>query len=305
MRLPQYQFTLLQLTMGLIVLCAAVLVLLGIPVPWLVLATVIVIPGFVIDRAGGGTGIIGGTISSAILAVSLGIAYVYFSSEGSFNDFLAACPAFYFLSVISLIWGGVVSMTLYWVIKTCRERRLQSPAMRHSRIQFTLGQLMGLIGVCAVVFAALSTPFEIFVVALGIVVPGFIIDRFKGGSGIVGGMISASITLVGVGIAAYAYFYFNPDPALLAYLGTPILTLPMLGVAGAVWGALAGTLIDVCLHIKNSYKTGTPLIDESSSLIAWLPDETKEPKNSYKTENPPIDESSSLIVWLPDETKES
>jgi hypothetical protein len=242
----------------------------------LVLATVIVIPGFVIDRAGGGTGIIGGTISSSILAVSLGIAYVYFSGKGSFDDFLAACPAFYLLSVISLIWGGVLSMTIYWVMKTRGERRLPSPAMRHSRIQFTLGQLMGLILVCAVVFAALSTPFAIFVVAIGIVVPGFIIDRFRGGAGIVGGMISASIVLVGLGLAAYTFFYFNPDPVILAYLGPPILTLPILGIAGAVWGALTGTLIDVSLHIKKSYKTGNPLIDESSSLIVWLPDETRE-----------------------------
>jgi hypothetical protein len=272
---PQYQFTLIKLT-GLIVACAATLALLGTPVAPLVQGIMIVLPGFLIDRARGGPGIVGGTISSAIFAVTLGIAFVYSSGDGTFTNFLAGLPAVYLVFVLSLMWGSVVSMTLYWFIKTYRERRRKSPAMQPSRIQFTLGQLMGLILICALVFAALSTPFAIFVLAIGIVVPGFLYDRFRGGAGIVGGMVSAALVLVALGIAAYTYCYFNPDPALLAYLGPPILTLLMLGVAGAVWGAMAGTLIDVIIVTKDSYKKENPMIDESSALIVWLPDETKE-----------------------------
>jgi hypothetical protein len=304
-RPPQYQNTPLILMLGLAVVFAAILALLGTPGAWLVLATAIVIPGFVIDRAGGGTGILGGTVSSPILAVSLGIAYVYLSTSGTFEEFLAACPGFYFLFVISLIWGGVLSMTLYWVLKTLHERRARSPAARHSRIQFTLGQLMGLILVCALVFAALSTPFAIFVAAVGIVVPGFFIDRYRGGAGVVGGMISASAILVGLALAAYTYFYLNPNPQILSYLGPPVLTLPMVGIAGAVWGALAGTLTDVSLRIKKSYKTGDSLFEESSPAIIWLPDETKAPRKSFKVTEPGIEESSPAIIWLPDETRRS
>ena len=256
--------------MGLILACALTVSLLFTPGAPLIVAILIVIPGFLIDRSRGGTGIIGGTISSSILAVSLGIAYVSFSGEGSFGDFLAACPALYFIFYISLMWGGVASMTLYWVIKTCGERRAKSPAMRHSRIQFTLGQLMGLILVCAIVFAALSTPFAIFVAAIGIVAPGFIIDRFRGGAGIVGGMVSAVIVLEALGMAAYTYGYFYPDRALLAYLGPPIPTLFLLGVAGAGWGALVGTVIDVVILVKNSYKKENPIplppVDEATHV---------------------------------------
>ncbi len=302
---PQSQLTLLHLILGLGVVFAAILALFGTPGAWLVLATAIVIPGFVIDRAGGGTGILGGTVSSAILSLNLGIAYVYLSTRGTFEEFLASFPGFYFLFVISLIWGGVLSMTLYWVLKTLHERRSRSSAARKSRIQFTLGQLMGLVLVCALVFAALLTPFAIFVVALGIVVPGFFIDRYRGGAGVIGGMISASAILVGFALAAYTYFYLNPNPEILSYLGPPVLTLPMVGVAGAVWGALAGTLIDVGLRIKKSYRTGDSLLEESSPAIIWLPDETRASGRPYKVSEPGIEESSPAIIWLPDEMRGS
>jgi hypothetical protein len=271
---PGFQPTLPH-AVSLIIVCAVAVSLLFTPGAPLVVAIAIVIPGFLIDRMMGRTGIIGGTMSSSILAVILGGLHVYSSADGSFGDVLAAFPALYFIFVVSLRWGGVASMTLYWVIKACRERRSRSPAMGNSRIQFTLGQLLGVVVVCAIVFAALSTPFAIFVVAIGIVAPGFIIDRFRGGTGIVGGMISASIVLVGLGIAGYTYFYLNPDPEILAYLGPPPLTLFMLGTAGVAWGALAGTVMDVIIIIKNSYKIEHPIIDESCPLIVWLPDETR------------------------------
>jgi hypothetical protein len=272
---PGFQPTLPH-AVSLIIVCAVAVSLLFTPGAPLVVAIAIVIPGFLIHRVMGRTGIIGGTMSSSILAVILGVLHVYSSANGSFGDVLAAFPALYFIFVISLMWGGVASMTLYWVIKACRERRSRSPAMGNSRIQFTLGQLMGLIVVCAIVFAALSTPFAMFVAAIGIVAPGFIIDRFRGGAGIVGGMISASIVLVGLGIAGYTYYYLNPDPEILAYLGPPPLTLFMLGTAGVAWGALAGTVMDVIILIKQSYQIENPIIDESCPLIVWLPDETRE-----------------------------
>lgn len=270
MQLPRNRSTLLQLTSILILLCAVALALVGTPGSRCVLAIAIVLPGFFIEQARGGTGVIGGVVSTAVLAVGSGIAYAICTGGA-----IAALPAIYFIFVISLIWGAIASMTLYWVIKTCRGRRLLLTAVGPSRVQYTLGQLMGLIAVCAVVFAALATPVAILVAALGIVVPGFVVDRLRGGAGIVGGMISASASVVGIGIAAYAYSYFKPDPTMLDYLGPPILTLPILGVAGGGWGALAGSIIDVAIVVANSYRAENPMIEEPSGEIVWLLDEVR------------------------------
>ncbi len=275
MALSRFPLTLRQ-SVWLIVVCAVVVALLWTPGAPFVVAIAIVLPGFLIDRLRGRTGIIGGVTSSAILGVVLGINQMESSGQGPFSDFVSAGPAIYFIFVVSLIWGSLVSMTLYWVIKACCEQVQKTSASRHAKMQFTLGQLMGVIAVCAVVFAALLTPFALFVVAIGIVAPGFLIDRFRGGAGILGAMISASVVLVILGIACYAYYYLHPDPVLLDYLGPPALTLFMLGTAGVVWGAMVGTILDVALLTARSYSNAEPLTDDESPLIVWLPDETRE-----------------------------
>jgi hypothetical protein len=260
----------------LIIACAVVAALLWTPGAPLVVAIAIVLPGFFIDRLRGSTGIIGGVISSSILGVVLGITQMEFPGQDLFSDLVLAGPAVYFIFVISLIWGGLVSLTLYWVIKTCREHGQRTSAARHLKMQFSLGQLMRLIAVCAVVFAALSTPFALFVVAIGIVVPGFLFDRLRGGAGILGAMVSAAVVLVILGIAGYTYYYLHPDPALLDYLGPPALTLFMLGIAGVVWGAMVGTILDVVLLTAKSYSNAKPVTDDASPPIVWLPDATRE-----------------------------
>src|SRR5947207_2183502 len=125
--------------------------------------------------------------------------------------------------------------------------------MRLPRFRFTLHESIGLIVVSAVILALLRTPGAALAVAIGIVLPGFVIDRARGCTGIVGGMISASFVPVGVGIAGYTYSYLRPDPALASYLGPPPLTLLLLGTAGVVWGALAGTLVDITIIMVKSY----------------------------------------------------
>jgi hypothetical protein len=253
----------------LIIGCAVAAALLWTPGAPLVKAILIVLPGFVLDRLKGGPGIIGGLLSSAILGVAWGISQMEFS--------VSDAPALYFILVLSLMWGGLVSVTLYWVIKTYREHRQRVSAAGHPKMQFTLGQLMGLIAVCALGLAALSTPFALFVVAIGIVVPGFTIDRFRGGAGILGAMTSASVALLSLGGAVYVYSYLNADSVLLDYLGSAVLTLLMLGIAGVVWGALVGTVLDVALLIAKSYSNAQPSTDDGSPPIVWIPDEKGEP----------------------------
>src|SRR5437764_186268 len=125
--------------------------------------------------------------------------------------------------------------------------------MQPARSGFTLHKTIGLIVVCAVIIALLLTPGAPLTVAIGIVLPGFVIDRVRGRTGIVGGTISASFVWIGVGIAVYTYSSLRPDPALADYLGPPPLTLLLLGAAGVVWGALAGTLLDVSISVAKSY----------------------------------------------------
>jgi hypothetical protein len=268
MRLSRSLFTLRE-SVALIAVCAVVLALLITPGALLAMAIGIVLPGFVIDRVRGRTGIIGGMMSSSVLSVGLGIVYAYVPGQSSFGDIVEACPTLYLLFVGSLIWGGIASTTLYWVMNASRDRGQRGFATGR-RIQFTLRQLMWVIVVCAVVFASLSTPAAVLVVAFAIVLPGFIIDRFRGGAGIIGGMMSAAFSLVCLGIAVYTYYSLYLDPATLNYLGPPPLTLLPLGTAGLVWGALASTLLDVFIIVAVSYSHEKPLTDDWYSPI--IPD---------------------------------
>ncbi len=52
------------------------------------------------------------------------------------------------------------------------------------RYQFTLRQLIKLVALAAVFFALFRTPAWPFVVAVGLALPGFAIDRARGGAGI-------------------------------------------------------------------------------------------------------------------------
>ena len=268
MRLPRTRFTSRQL-MGLILASAVFLGLIFSPLGPLAVAVAIILPGFVIERSRGGTGIIGGTVSTASFVV--GFAMV--TGVGSLvagtstpEEFLQSFPAIYFLFVVALLWGGAASITLYWVIQAWRERGRKAPAVRLRRLQFKLRQLMVLVLVCAVVFALLTTPAVVLVVAVGIVIPGFLIDRLRGYSGVVGGMVSAALAPMGLGIAVYTYDFFTATNSNLAdYLGPPAITLPMIGVAGLAWGALVSTMLDVSILVAKSYSNAKPLRDDPAS----------------------------------------
>jgi hypothetical protein len=266
MRTREASFT-LGLLIGLILAGALAVALLATPLAPLVVALGIILPGFLIERNRGGTGIVGGTASSAILAVSaallLGLVSYLFGGS-TFEQLLGSLPAIYLLLVVSLLWGGVASGTLYFVVKACREPR-QAPALSLLRMRFTLGQLMGVIGACAVVSALLTTPFAVVAAAVATVFPGFLIDRLRGHSGIIGGMLSACVASIGLWLAAYVYFSFvSPEPTVVDYLGSPPISLPLLGIAGLAWGALIGTLLNLAILTARSYR------DERG--IRWLDD---------------------------------
>jgi len=70
------------------------------------------------------------------------------------------------------------------------------------RFRFTIRQLIVLIAICAVAFALLRTPFGFLVIAIASVLPGFLIERARGGEGILGGAVSASLTVACLSVIA-------------------------------------------------------------------------------------------------------
>ena len=64
--------------------------------------------------------------------------------------------------------------------------------MRPSRFQFKIRHLIVVVAVCAVCFALLRTPGGVLILYTGVILPGFVIERSRGGSGILGGALSAS-----------------------------------------------------------------------------------------------------------------
>jgi hypothetical protein len=64
--------------------------------------------------------------------------------------------------------------------------------VRPSRFQFKIRHLIVVVAVCAVCFALLRTPGGVLILYTGVILPGFMIERSRGGPGILGGALSAS-----------------------------------------------------------------------------------------------------------------
>jgi hypothetical protein len=127
MLLPRLRFTIRQL-IGLIAICAVACAFLRTPVGFLALAFGFVVPGFVIERAGGGDGVIGGAVSASLIAGGLAIA-----SSGLFLwnrpelRVLVSCVSLVFaLLVMGFVLGTVLSSILYAILKLSRTL-LESP----------------------------------------------------------------------------------------------------------------------------------------------------------------------------------
>lgn len=73
--------------------------------------------------------------------------------------------------------------------------------MKRPRPQFLISELIALVALCASGFALLKTMVAPLGVVLLAIVPGFVVERLRGGPGIIGGTISGS--LIPPGIASY------------------------------------------------------------------------------------------------------
>jgi hypothetical protein len=125
--------------------------------------------------------------------------------------------------------------------------------------RFTIRQLIGLIVICAVFLALLRTQAGPFILALvvpiGIVLPGFLIDRARGGEGILGGALAGGVVLVGFGSALAAL--------MPGCLGPAPLTLLLLGSAGLYFGTLVSQGLWIAVEIARSLFVSKPLVDQS------------------------------------------
>jgi hypothetical protein len=107
------------------------------------------------------------------------------------------------------------------------------------QIRFTLGQLAILIACCAFALALFRMPGGLLVLNLtGLVVPGFILGRTKGRTGIGGGMLSGCLTFASFGLIVD-----------FGFVGNPLLFVLAFPVAGMLWGAAVSIAVHVV--IKN------------------------------------------------------
>ncbi len=142
--------------------------------------------------------------------------------------------------------------------------------MRHPRFQFTLRLLIVLIAVCGVSFALLRTPFGFIVVYVGAALPGFLIGRARGGSGIIAGAISESavLGLLTVGLIVYdSPRIYSGEQALAATFGLTIL------VAGFafVFGLLVSAALFVVFQLaKLLIRERRPDKSSHAEEIRWL-----------------------------------
>jgi hypothetical protein len=113
--------------------------------------------------------------------------------------------------------------------------------MQPHRFQFTLWHLIKLVAVSALAFAMLRTPFWPMILAIGPIMPGFTIDRARGGPGIVGSMLAGVITFVVFAGAVLAYDYYTVRT--IAYNSpAPFFILLAFGIGGLAYGTVVGCL---------------------------------------------------------------
>jgi hypothetical protein len=113
--------------------------------------------------------------------------------------------------------------------------------MQSRRFRFTIGQLIKLVAVSALAFATLRTPIWPIILAIGPIMPGFSIDRARGGPGILGSMLAGVITFVIFGGAVLVYDYYTVR--MIAYDSpAPFFILLAFGVGGLAYGTVVGCL---------------------------------------------------------------
>jgi hypothetical protein len=118
------------------------------------------------------------------------------------------------------------------------------------RSQFTIRRVMLVVVGCALIFTILRideggslTAILFYTASPGV---GAVVQRWRGGRGILGGVIGGVASYVGYGIAIYTTYYIFPQPDVY-YDPGPVLAFTFLSFSGALVGSIVGILVWGCL----------------------------------------------------------
>ena len=137
--------------------------------------------------------------------------------------------------------------------------------MRLPRFRFTLRQLIKLVAVSAVVFALIRTPAWPFILAFGLILPGFTIDRARGGRGILGATLAGMIGFVGTGMVFYALDWWLSYPE--SNFNPPFAFFVFLALMGLIWGLFVGLWARLIVSVAHQRTRSKPLQAESYAPI--------------------------------------
>lgn len=126
--------------------------------------------------------------------------------------------------------------------------------MKRPRFRFTIGQLIAAVAACAVLFWLLRTPAWPLVIAIVPVLPGFAVDRARGGSGILGAMLAGVIMTTGCGFAFLAYRHRAYGPFLAGDPPSILWVTLFLASMGLIWGALVGFEVHMILRLVRAIR---------------------------------------------------
>lgn len=139
--------------------------------------------------------------------------------------------------------------------------------MARSRYQFRLHQLIKLVALTAIAFAILRSSGWPLILGVVLVIPGFAIDRARGGVGIVGSIVAGMVGCFGVGMVVFVREWLVSRPSS----DGPMLTfglLILLTLTGLIWGASFGVWAWLIVNLAHSIRPD-PGRDKSSGPIDW------------------------------------
>lgn len=135
--------------------------------------------------------------------------------------------------------------------------------MRIPWFQFTLKQLCALIVALAIVFALLRAPFGPLLLAIGITLTGFAIDRTRGGSGFRGGILACVLVHLGVGLFQLANRQFIfADPSVDGLVRI-LRGLSFYVFVGSIWGIAVSVPAWMIVSVNQSWRGPEAETDES------------------------------------------
>jgi hypothetical protein len=135
------------------------------------------------------------------------------------------------------------------------------------QFRFSIRQLAYFVAICALLFAVLRTPFGFLVLAIGCVLPGFWIGRARGGSGVLGGGLCASLIACALAIAGHAAF-FGFAPPFGTSLSRLLHTMFYVSLSAFGSGACVSFLLSVVCELVGGL-LNSPLRDDSIGPIQW------------------------------------